>query len=56
MIWKHISTTPLFAYVTYERRGVVTAHFHQELRYPIRKRLIYLQGFDSTWQTAPSQR
>ena len=55
MIWKHIPTTPLLAYVSYERRGMVTAHIRQESRYPVRKRLIYLQGFDSTWQTAPSQ-
>ena len=32
---------PLLAYVLYERRGMVTAHFHQESRYPVRKRLIY---------------
>ena len=45
----------LLAYVSYERRGTVTAHFHQESRYPDRKGLIYLQGFDITMQTAPSQ-
>ena len=38
---------PLLVYVSYERRGTVTAHFRQESRYPVRKRFIYLQGFDS---------
>ena len=46
---------PRLVHVSYERRGAVTAHFRQESRYPDRKRLIYLQGFDITWQTAPSQ-
>ena len=44
MIWKHVSTTPLLEYVSYERRGAVTAHFRQESRYPVRKWLIYLQA------------
>ena len=45
----------LLAYVSYERRGVVTAHFRQESRYPDRIGLIYLQGFEITALTAPSQ-
>ena len=36
-IWKHVSTIPLLAHVSYERRGMVTAHFHQESQYPDRK-------------------
>ena len=39
----------------YKRRCVVTAHFRQESRYPDRKGLIYLQGFDIISQAAPSQ-
>ena len=45
---------PLLAYVLYEKRGAVTAHFCQESRYTDRKGLIYLQGFDITALTAPS--
>ena len=37
------------------KNGAVTAHFRQESQYPDRKRLIYIKGFDTTWQTAPSQ-
>ena len=56
MVWKHISIMlRLHTDILYERRGTVTAHFCQESRYPDSKRLIYLQGFDITWQTAPPE-
>ena len=56
MVYHHYYST----YLLLESRSTgksfsPAADFHQESRYPVRKRLIYLQGFDNTWQTAPSQ-
>ena len=37
------------------KKGTVTAHFRQESQHPDKEGLIYLQGFDITLPTAPSE-
>ena len=54
---EQVSTMPLVVYILYEIRGTVTKEGERSLHLSIKNydTQVNLQGFDITWQTAPSQ-